>query len=352
MKFRQLFVLGALILAACADGAHDTSAPLTSATSDSTAGTPVGQSEQTAPPTSTPALATPPASPDVFHGNLLFSRTIFPDDQALFLLTESGEQQLSEFGESCCVMAISPDRREILVMPGTFGSPLNGATLDLETGKLAPLTVVDPTLNLVPTAWSPDGKRIAFLGFDDADPSRRGIYTANADDGAELLRVTTRPGALDDVPLEYSPDGEWLLFYRAVAPDPDPQVGGSLWVIRIDGTDPHPIAEASALPASVAGWSPDGERIVYGNERTAESGALWTVRPDGTERTEVFSDSNGGFPIAPIWSPDGSQIMFALDPTNDQFTHPPNELYVIDADGANPQLVLGGDDFKRLAAWW
>ena len=82
------------------------------------------------------------------------------------------------------------------------------------------------------------------------------------------------------------------------------------------------------------------------------TGGLWTVRPDGTERTEVSSDRNGGFPIAPIWSTVGSQILLALDPTNDQFTHPPNELYVMDADGANTQLVLDGDDVKIPAAWW
>jgi Tol biopolymer transport system component len=35
--------------------------------------------------------------------------------------------------------------------------------------------------------------------------------------------------------------------------------------------------------------------------------------------------------ITPTWSPDGSQIMFALDPIADDFQHPSNGIYVIDA---------------------
>ena len=60
----------------------------------------------------------------------------------------------------------------------------------------------------------------------------------------------------------------------------------------------------------------------------------------------------GGFPIQPDWSPDGSHIVFALDPTNDQFTHPDNALYTITAQGTDPQPVNGSHDFKNSPEWW
>ena len=40
-----------------------------------------------------------------------------------------------------------------------------------------------------------------------------------------------------------------------------------------------------------------------------------------------------------------------LDPTNDQFTHPPNGLYVINANGSKPRLVIGTHDFKNQPEW-
>jgi Tol biopolymer transport system component len=56
--------------------------------------------------------------------------------------------------------------------------------------------------------------------------------------------------------------------------------------------------------------------------------------------------------ISPTWSPDGSQILFALDPTNEEFTHPDNTFDVIHADGTDLQQVIGTPDFKRWPEWW
>jgi Tol biopolymer transport system component len=210
---------------------------------------------------------------------------------------------------------------------------------------------MDPTLNLLPAAWSPDGTHIAFLAWDDADASRTGIYSAQSSDGGDFVRVTTRPGPLVDVPLDYSPDGKRLLFYRTAHPDPDPHIGGSLWTIRIDGTDARQI-NGTAHPADWARWSPDGQRILFANERLSASGALWTVAPDGSDLRQVFTDPSGGFPISPCWSPDGSRILFALDPINDEFEHRDNVFVVIDADGTHAERVAGTSGFSRWPEWW
>jgi len=200
--------------------------------------------------------------------------------------------------------------------------------------------------------WSPDGKRIAFEGWDDSDPARTGIYTARFGDGGGLIRVTTRPGDFHDIPLDYSPDGKQLVFYRSVGVDPDSSVGGSLWVVGVNGAGKHKIVSASDRPAPWARWSPDGRRILFANERTAPTSAIWTVAPDGSRLTQLFRDYEGRFPIQPVWSPDGSQVLFALDPTNDQFTHPNNGLYVVDVNGTGLALVNGSRDFKSQPEWF
>ena len=76
-----------------------------------------------------------------------------------------------------------------------------------------------------------------------------------------------------------------------------------------------------------------------------------TIRADGSGLTKVFEDP-GAFPIDPVWSPDGSQIMFMLDPISDRFTHPNNDLYVMRSDGTELTKLIATRDFKSSPEWW
>ena len=309
-------------------------------------------------PTPTTVTATPSASPTLVpfgtpwpSGRLFFTHTTSGDVQTALVADAGGQRALTAPGEVCCVLRKSPTREQLLVLPSTdFSPPLTGATLGTDGGDLTPLPRTDPTLNLVPSAWSPDGTRIAFEGWVDGEPSRTGIYTARVSDGADLVRVTNQPGRFHDVPLDYSPDGKRLVLYRSAHPDPDPYTDGSLWVVNVDGTEPHRITTGRAPPTVWARWSPDGSRIVFAAERLADRGPLWTVKPDGSDLVTVFEDSDG-FVIAPDWSPDGTRIVFGLDPSNDEFTHPPNRIYLIDATGKNLELVDDSPYFKRQFDW-
>ena len=290
-------------------------------------------------------------------GNVLFTRTTGQDVQAIFSSHPNGqgERQLTQPGQYCCLLRVSPDHRRILVMPaGDIPPPLTGGTLRLTGTGFQRLRLTDPTLNLIPQAWSPGGHRIAFEGWDDSAPDRTGIYTASFPDGEGLTRVTTRPGLPHDMPLDYSPDGTRLVFYRSVGVDPDPvDLGGSLWVVGVDGSHPHQISGDVVRPAPWARWSPDGSRILFASERLQDHGALWTVAPTGSRLTRVFADPAGGFPIEPTWSPDGSWILFALDPTNDQYTHPPNSLMALQSGGSHRlEIVSASHDFKSQPEWY
>ncbi len=331
-------LVASAVLAACSTGGGTASSSATPA--------PPGTSATSASPT---GAAT---SSSGAEGQLLFSRTTGRDEQSLYLATAIGERQISEPGEYCCVFRVSPQHDRVLVLPGgDISPPVTGGTVSLDGTDFHRLTPTDAKLNLIPTAWSPHTTRFACLGWDDTDPSRRGIYISNLQ-GGDLRRVTVRPGQLDDIPLDFSPDGQQLVFYRSAHPDPDPHTDGSLWVVNIDGTGAHRITKAASPPADSARWSPDGKRILFADQRTAPTGAVWTVAPDGSHLTKVFADSQGRFPLDPLWSPDGSHILLALDPTNDAFKHPNNGLYTITDQGTQPQLVVGTADFKAPADWW
>ena len=66
----------------------------------------------------------------------------------------------------------------------------------------------------------------------------------------------------------------------------------------------------------------------------------------GPNLTKVFEDPDGRFARAPVWSPDGSKIMFYLHPISDNFQHDANEIYVVNADGSGLTLLIGGPAFK------
>jgi Tol biopolymer transport system component len=58
------------------------------------------------------------------------------------------------------------------------------------------------------------------------------------------------------------------------------------------------------------------------------------------------------FASHPTWSPDGSKILFALNPVADYFTHPANAFYIANADGSDVHKILEDQDFKREAEWF
>ena len=312
-------------------------------------------------PTSTPTPASPSAptaTEPAIAGRILFTRTASGDRQTIFAAAAdgTGERQLTQPGDYGGIVRISPGGTRILTMPGQdpLAPPVTGGTLTVDGSGFVRLPLTDPTLNLIPQAWSPDGTRIAFEGFDDSTPGRVGVYTARAADGGDLVRVTSPKGAPHDIPLDYAPDAKHLVFYRAVAAEPvfPIDIGGSLGVVDVDGSHPHQVTTPATAPFDWARWSPDGARILFGSERLQPKGALWTVNPDGSGLIKLFEDPNAGYPVQPTWSPDGSQIMFALDPVADKFAHPDNGLYVINADGTGLRLVIGSSDFKSQPEWW
>jgi Tol biopolymer transport system component len=307
-------------------------------------------------PASASATSTPSAEPLDLEGTIILG-TITGSGHVVYLGNADGTdlEPLADPDAYGGVFRISPDRTRIMTMPGTDETgAVRGGRLDLATGRFTLLPQPDLSLNLVPQAWSPDGTRIAFEGWDESDPSRTGVYTARAADGGDLVRVTRNPGLPHVIPLDFSPDGTQIVFYRSVRSELDfpVDIGGSLWVVNVDGSHSHKLSMGDVAPWWQARWSPDGSVIVFSTERLHPSGALWTIKPDGTGLTKLYEDPAGGYAITPVWSPDGTQLMFSLNASNDAFVHSDNAIYVINADGTNRRVVMDGPGFKGIQEWW
>ena len=172
-------------------------------------------------------------------------------------------------------------------------------------------------------AWSPDGRRLAFVrsGGEAAPPN---LWIMNAD-GSNAAIV---PGAQGLESPDWSPDGQQLAGAL--------QSGFELAVVHADGTGMHGLPGSSGITnLERPSWSPDGSSLLFARNDTILSADV--VSGDahvlGVPGLHGISE--------PRWSPDGTHIAF-LAPLV-QLT----AIYTMDADGSNitPLLAAGLDRF-------
>lgn len=73
--------------------------------------------------------------------------------------------------------------------------------------------------------------------------------------------------------------------------------------------------------------SPDGSLVVFQSNRSGKM-ELYTMRSDGSDVKQLTrTDHDEG---TPVWSPDGKQILYAVDMGNGN-----EEVFIMDADGTN-----------------
>jgi Tol biopolymer transport system component len=200
-------------------------------------------------------------------------------------------------------------------------------TDDLERGDGAP-------------AWSPDGRRIAFVGErrrppEVVSPPAEEIYVMNADGSDE--RRLTRNSAHDGSP-RWLPDGR--IVFLSCPPREEGFPACSLVAIGADGTGREELARLGFAVALDV--SPDGQMVVYAElegQSHYQHFELYVMSPDGTDRRRLTNDDTGDG--SPAWSPDGEKLAFVSNRAESApcFTHDctgsTNELYVMDADGGD-----------------
>ena len=101
---------------------------------------------------------------------------------------------------------------------------------------------------------------------------------------------------------------------------------------------------------SVPSWSPDGKRIAFTSERDGND-EIYVMDADGGNQQNLTNHPEDE--RAPAWSPDGKRIAFVSD--RDRFLDihgfPTSEIYVMDADGENPQNLTNNRHDDRSPSW-
>jgi TolB protein len=147
---------------------------------------------------------------------------------------------------------------------------------------------------IISPAWSPDGRRLAYVSFENKKPV---VYVHSLSDGKRAV-VANFKGS-NSAPA-WSPDGKTLAVTLS-------REGGSqLFLIGPDGSGVRRLTSSSAIDTEPR-WSPDGQSIYFTSDRGG-SPQIYRMPAGGGEPQRVTFE--GSYNVSPRLSPDGRTLAY------------------------------------------
>jgi dipeptidyl aminopeptidase/acylaminoacyl peptidase len=267
----------------------------------------------------------------------------------------------------------SPDGKWI-AFSGRIGDSSGVAVARADGSEAHLLATTRGTNAVLPRAgnrlvWSPDGTRLAYTSTAagpeadaNGDPMviTRYAYKPTASEGLTrfndnrrthiyIVDVATRrvkqmtEGSRDEHSIDWSPNGEEIVYASNPEPDPDRVFHLDLFAVNVATGKARTIVHKRTVETQPA-WSPDGKMLAYlgtkrelqSSETNMENAHVWVANADGSNQREIGSVIDNG-QNAPRWDPDGQSVYTEVG------EHGVSHLYRIPVTGGRAEMVIGGD---------
>ena len=155
-----------------------------------------------------------------------------------------------------------------------------------------PQTIVSSSEPIMSPAWSPDGRQIAYVSFENAQPS---IWVQELLTG-KREKLTSFKG-INGAPA-WSPDGRFLALTLSKDGNPD------IFVMDIARRSLRALTRHGAIDTEPA-WAPDGKSLVFTSDRGG-SPQIYKVSVSGGEASRVSFE--GSYNARASFAPDGRML--------------------------------------------
>lgn len=175
---------------------------------------------------------------------------------------------------------------------------------------------------IISPAWSPDGKRLAYVSFENKKPV---VYVHSLLDGKRHV-VANFKGS-NSAPA-WSPDGSKL----AVSLSRDS--GSQIYLINPDGSGVRRLTYSSAIDTEPV-FSPDGQFIYFTSDRGG-SPQIYRMPANGGDALRITFE--GSYNVSPRISPDGKSLAYIARNSEGKF-----QVALLDLATQQVQILTDSD---------
>lgn len=196
---------------------------------------------------------------------------------------------------------LTSDGREALVLMSPPGDEFGGSLYTVATdGSGRKTLLIDQFASPWPPVFSPDGTKIAYIFFSNAE-AEAGFYLVIANRDGTNKRELVREAVAITQPV-FSPDGSEIAYFRSGT---EAGRGSIMTVGTTGGTSRQILAYADRVPYDLA-WAADHTLAFV--DGTGDNAHLFDLSRGATEATRLTTPA--GAESRPLFAPDSSQLAF------------------------------------------